>query len=758
MLLYALSVFFGAFLLFQVQPLAGKYILPWFGGGPGVWTTCLLFFQTVLLFGYAYAHVSSTRLKPRQQAWLHLALLSFALLTLPIIPSTGWKPTGSEEPIGRILLLLTVTLGLPYFVLSATGPLLQRWFTQTNPGRSPYRLYALSNVGSLLALISYPFYFENAFTRRVQALAWSGGLVLFTLLCGLCAWRLRNTAIRGDDGNIAASGSNSDLPADPKPSLGTRTLWLVFPALASILLIATTNQVSQDVAVIPFLWVIPLALYLLSFILCFDHPRWYQRKLFAALLVVGMVVVCHLLFVESSENLGLQIVGYSGALFVACMVCHGELYRLKPSPRYLTAFYLQIAAGGALGGVLVAVVAPLLFDRYAELQIGLWALSYMMGIVCLKDKSRSLALGMVIGLVVSFWLLPALRMEWDDGIASALKLYPATIWETYRGFWKEGVLVIAVSALAFGDRWYHLARGWRPRMGGFVMFLSLGFGVCFIVQIHRATGDAVASTRNFYGTLKVYEELESREYGHHVKLVHGVITHGLQFKNPIQSMWPTTYYGETSGVGVAMKNLKQPEGARRIGLVGLGTGTLATYGRTGDYFRIYEINPDVEKIARSHFSFLEQSEAKIEVVLGDARLSMEHELARREPQNFDLLALDAFSSDAIPIHLLTREAMTLYLQHLRKDGIIAVHVSNRYLDLQPIVEKLAEEFKLSVATISDDDSDSWWIYQTKWMLLARAPETLAADDIQDNLSPLSAKTKTAPLWTDDHASLFQILR
>jgi hypothetical protein len=295
-------------------------------------------------------------------------------------------------------------------------------------------------------------------------------------------------------------------------------------------------------------------------------------------------------------------------------------------------------------------------------------------------------------------------------------------------------------------------------MGGFVMFLSLGFGVCFIVQIHRATGDAVASTRNFYGTLKVYEELESREYGHHVKLVHGVITHGLQFKNPIQSMWPTTYYGETSGVGVAMKNLKQPEGARRIGLVGLGTGTLATYGRTGDYFRIYEINPDVEKIARSHFSFLEQSEAKIEVVLGDARLSMEHELARREPQNFDLLALDAFSSDAIPIHLLTREAMTLYLQHLRKDGIIAVHVSNRYLDLQPIVEKLAEEFKLSVATISDDDSDSWWIYQTKWMLLARAPETLAADDIQDNLSPLSAKTKTAPLWTDDHASLFQILR
>lgn len=759
MVLYALAVFFGAFLLFQVQPLIGKYILPWFGGSPGVWTTCLLFFQAILLGGYAYAHATSTWLKPRQQAWLHLILLCLALLTLPIIPSVDWKPTGGAEPVARILLLLLATLGLPYFVLSATGPLLQRWFSHTYPGVSPYRLYALSNVGSLLALLSYPFYFESAFTRQTQAYAWSGGLVLFAILCGACAWRIRSVESVDPELNAAELPEGRQRqPDESRPTWGQRSLWLVLPTLASILLIATTNQLSQDIAVIPFLWVLPLALYLLTFILCFDHPRWYQRGAFGMLLVLGTVVVCRLLYVEPGAPMMLQIIGYSGTLFVACMVCHGELHRLKPSPRFLTSFYLHISAGGALGGVLVAVVAPLVFNRYAELQIGLWALSYTVGLICLRDRAKSWAESIALGAVLAFLMLPLLWVEWTGSVVSWLKAYGGAFVDVYREHWKELALFFVILLLAFVGGGKLRAREWRPRMAGFVMMLCVGLGIFFIVQIQRAAGTALVATRNFYGSLKVYEDLPDREYGHHYKLIHGVITHGLQFKNPIQSMWPTTYYGETSGVGLAIKHLQKPEGSRKLGLVGLGTGSLATYGRAGDQVHIYEINPDVERVARDYFTYLEESDADIQVVLGDARLSMEEELGRGEPQQFDLLALDAFSSDAIPIHLLTKEAFDLYLRHLEKDGIIAVHISNRYLDLQPVVEKLAHEFGLSVATVSDDESESWWIYRTKWVLIAREERLLEADEIREKTSPLSAKTDQAPIWTDDHASLVQVLR
>ena len=768
MVLYALTVFFGAFLLFQVQPLIGKYILPWFGGSPGVWTTCLLFFQAALLGGYAYAHLVTTRLKPRAQGWLHLGVLLLAGVTLPIIPSVGWKPAGGAEPVGRILLLLTATIGLPYFVLSATGPLLQRWFSLTYPGASPYRLYALSNVGSLLALLSYPFYFEHAFTRGTQAWIWSVGLVGFAVLCGACVRRLfalpAGPAIaavpsaKPEQASGERLGGDVGADADAPPRWSLRLLWLVFPAIASVLLIATTNQLSQDIAVIPFLWVLPLVLYLLSFILCFDHPRWYQRGFFSGLLVVGIVCVCRILYAESGSSLAFQIGSYGVTLFAACMICHGELYRIRPSPRYLTSFYLQIAAGGALGGLLVAVIAPFFLDRYAELQAGLWALSYLLGVVCLRDKARSLAQGLAVGALVSAVVLPALWISWPDGIWEGIRLYPETFVETYKAHWILAVLALVALILAFTDGLRGVAREWRPRMGGFVMFLSVGLGIFFIVQLHHAAGTAVAATRNFYGTLRVYDELEDREYGRNFKLVHGVITHGLQFKNPIQTTWPTTYYGETSGVGLALKHLRRPEGERRIGLVGLGTGTLAVYGKQGDYLRIYEINPDVETIAREHFTFLSESEARVEVVLGDARLSMEHELAAGDLQQFDLLALDAFSSDAIPIHLLTREVMDVYLRHLRQDGILAVHISNRYLDLQPVVEKLAETLGLATVTINDDENDSWWIYRTKWMLLARNPELLSAEEIQDKVSPRSEKTDTASIWTDDHASLIDVLR
>ncbi|MCX7008217.1 MAG: ferrichrome ABC transporter permease, partial [Kiritimatiellaeota bacterium] len=375
MFAYALTIFVGAFLLFQIQPLIGKYILPWFGGGPGIWTTCMLFFQVLLLGGYAYAHFLSRLFKPRTQAIVHFVLLGVAVALLPIIPADAWKPHSGDAPVLHILALLAACLGLPYFLLSATSPLMQQWFSRTHPGASPYRLYALSNVGSLLALLSYPFYFETHFTRQTQAALWGWGFATFVVCCGLCVWlqwRKTDSAVRAIEAQELASPETAQ-----RPALRSRVLWLLLPACASVLLLATTNKICQDVAVMPFLWIVPLGLYLLSFVICFDSPRWYVRPPFLVALLASGYGICWAMAQGIELALWKQVGIYSGALFVCCMVCHGELYRLKPAPRHLTSFYLMIAVGGALGGLFVAVAAPLLFSDFYELHLGLvlcWAL------------------------------------------------------------------------------------------------------------------------------------------------------------------------------------------------------------------------------------------------------------------------------------------------------------------------------------------------------------------------------------------------
>ena len=756
MLPFALTIFTGAFLLFQVQPLIGKYILPWFGGSPGVWTTCMLFFQALLLGGYAYAHFSTTRLTPRRQVLVHLALLLLAVLLLPITPSESWKPTAGGDPVLRILLLLTVTLGLLYFVLSSTGPLLQHWFSLTRPGVSPYRLYALSNIGSLLALMSYPFYFEWAFTRQQQAALWSVGLGVFVLVCAYCALQVRKVAV-GAGGSAGEGAQGGEVPAPP--SFADKLMWVVLPVIASILLLATTNKLSQDVAVIPFLWVLPLGLYLLTFILCFDHARWYNRNLFAGLLVIGIGVVCHLLFADNGAPLGLQVVGYAFTLFVACMVCHGELYRLKPATTKLTAYYLSIAAGGALGGLLVGVIAPLVLDHYLELQLGLWGLTYLMGYVCLKEENRQLSLSAAFGILTLAAIMPALEV---NVVSSGWGEVGEELVDAYRSFyaehWKEAALVIGVVLVCFFDRKKGFLREWQPRMGGFVMFLALALAVTFFVELRQASRFVIEGTRNFYGMLKVVEYNADDPSTHYDILLHGGTTHGLQFRDPLLSILPTTYYGETSGVGRAIRNFTGPAQPRRYGLVGLGTGSLATYGEAGDLMRIYEINPEVERLARSRFRYLEQSASTVEVVLGDARLSLEQELIAGQRHEFDLLALDAFSSDAIPVHLLTREAMALYLAHMKADGVIAVHISNRYLDLEPVVENLARHFGLGFAIINDGEPENWWVYRTTWILLSRNQAFLDQAAITDFSSAPPSLENEVGLWTDEQASLFKVLR
>ncbi len=757
MLPFALSIFTGAFLLFQVQPLIGKYILPWFGGSPGVWTTCLLFFQTLLLGGYAYAHLSSKLLKPRGQTVLHLALLLLALAFLPITPAESWKSRLSGEPTLHILLLLTATIGLPYFVLSATGPLMQQWFSVTRPGVSPYRLYALSNIGSLLALLSYPIFFEVKFSRQEQAVMWSVGLGGFVLLAAWSARQVwRHTAAPGasSDSGPTLSSPLSALSASAPPLRRDQLLWIALPAIASVLLLATTNKLCQEVAVIPFLWVLPLALYLLTFVICFDHARWYHRGSFAALLAIGIACVCALLEAGSDAPMKLQIAGYSGTLFVACMICHGELYQLKPPPPQLTSYFLFISAGGALGGLLVAVVAPAVFNEYLELELGFIALGIAFVALCFRHRSRALALGAVVGALSATFVVPALSSTFDgsDGLLAELlkfyRIHAVTLCFS----------VLAVLACVFDFRRGVSVAGWRHTLGLPVACLVVGLGYTFVRQMTAVEPVAVLRAfRNFYGTLKVlnYSPLDPTENYH--LLMHGATTHGLQFVAPERAFMPTSYYGTTSGVGLALNHFTDL-GKKRFGVVGLGTGSLAAYGKAGDSLRLYEINPAVERLARTSFSYLAKCPAQVDVVMGDARLEMERELAAGHPQAFDVLALDAFSSDAIPVHLLTQEAFATYLKHLTPGGVIAIHISNRYLDLQPVVERLAQHFGLATACISDDTEEDWWVYSTTWMLVTNDRALLARPEIAAVTIAPKKDARPAALWTDDNANLYSIMK
>lgn len=748
MLPFALAIFTGAFLLFLGQPLVGKYVLPWYGGGPGVWATCLLFFQGMLLAGYAYAHLLSTRFAPRRQAVVHAGVLGAALACLPIAPGEAWRPRAGDDPVFSILLLLTATIGLPYLALSATGPLLQRWLAFVRPTASPYRLYSLSNAGSLLALLAYPTVVEPRLSRAAQAAAWSGGMAAFVVACAIAAASVWRAGARAD-GRHPAEGS-----AGGRGEPGDAAFWICLPAIASVLLVSTTTRLSQDVAAIPLLWILPLAAYLLSFIVCFDHAAWYRRGAFTFLACAGVVVVWQILAAGNSAPLRLQIPGHLAALFAACMVCHGELYRLRPPAERLTGYYLAVAAGGAIGGLACAVVAPAVLDDDHELPVGLWMMLVALGGLSFRHRSRTIPLAAGLGTLVGVALVPWLRSRCGNGLplaAEAARFLPAAA---------PAVAAFAVLFLAcVTDPWRRrLVPEWRPPAAGFVMLLAGAAGAAF-ASIAGDGDRPVERARNFYGTLEVLEPDVTELRERHRLLVHGATTHGLQLLEPGRTRTPTTYYSATSGVGRAIDSLDDGDGwlqPRRLGLVGLGVGTLAAYARQGDFLCVYEINPAIRDLARRRFGFLDECGAEVEVVMGDARLSLERELAARAARAFDVLALDAFSSDAIPVHLLTREAFETYLGHLAPRGILAVHVSNRYLDLSPVVERLADHFGLAAVSVNDPGGDEWWAYSSTWLLLSRDPEILARPGIADAADACGTGAG-ADLWTDDFASLWPLV-
>ena len=666
-MIYAATIFLSSFLLFLVQPLIARLILPWFGGSAAVWTTCMLFFQIVLLAGYAYAHALG-KLSGRRQPIVHTLLLLTALATLPIMPGEGWKPTGEQEPISRILLLLGATVGLPYFLLASTSPLIQAWFSRARPGENPYRLFALSNFASLVALLGYPFFVEPVFTAREQVNIWSWLFAGFALTCAAVAWR------------TPAAASMSQAQTAAPVARADYAWWLALSATGSVLLLAVTNHLTQNVASVPLLWLVPLTLYLATFIIAFEGKHWYQPRLLWPLLLIALVAMAWLLVdTEYHYHLALQLGMFLPGLFIGCLFCHGELYRTRPAPQHLTAFYLTISAGGALGGLLVAVVAPLLFTGYFELGAGLAALA----------------------------VLAVLRFLSVGRVAYVLSLV-----------------------------------------------VLLGVGACATYDGFRHQRDVRVATRSFYGVLRVKEYGSPGDSSHLRRLVHGTIMHGEQYMSDDNRRMLTTYYTETSGIGAAIHS--KEEHPVKVGVIGLGTGTIAAYGRAGDVYRFYDIDANVIRIARSEFTFLGDSGARVETALGDARLTLE----RETPQGFDVLAVDAFSSDAIPVHLITREALATYLQHMKPDGIVAFHVSNRFLDLIPVVARLAKELDLQAVLVSDDpeEEDKTIRSRSDWVLVSRSAEALEAEEIVEAGAVPVEDRPTWRTWTDDYSNLVQILK
>jgi hypothetical protein len=683
-MLFAVTIFLSAFLLFQVQPMMGRFVLPWFGGGPAVWTNCLLFFQTLLLIGYAYAHWLGSLRNRRIQSGVHLALLAASLVFLPIGPRAAfWKPASSADPSGRILFLLAATAGGPYLLLSATAPLLQRWFNDAHPGKSPYRLYALSNFGSFLALLSYPFVIEPYVHLRAQTWMWSAMYCGFVALCAITAWRMRPLEVGAHDAEASAETVDLGRPA-PLMML----FWLGLAACGSTLLMATTNQICQEIAVNPFLWVAPLSVYLLTFVLAFDRERFYHRAAFAGAAGVFVPLGCALQAAAIALSLGVQLVLYLAVLFVACMLCQGELARSRPSPRYLTTFYLTIAAGGALGGVFVALVAPHVFTEFSEYPIGL-------GAAC------------VLG---------------------------------FLGWVRTGAL----------SQW--TSRNFGVRLP--LMALLIGGCTAVVATLTNTNMVAAVSKRNFYGILRVTPGLDVN--GMRRDLKHGRTLHGFQYLDATKSHWPTTYYGPHSGAALALNALQTPN--RRIAVVGLGAGTMAAWGRPGDSFRFYEINPDVETLARSWFTYLQGSSASSTVVLGDARVQLERESDRGQSQDFDVIVVDAFSGDTIPIHLLTAECGDLYRRRLAPGGLLLLHISNRVLNLEPVARGLADHLGWKRVLFVSSDDERIGEKSAVWMLVTANTDFLKRTGLeQEGVRWMGVESPAIP-WTDDFASLRHVLK
>ena len=698
---FAVAIFTSAFLVFQVQPVIARFILPWYGGTPGVWTTCMLFFQLGLLAGYLYAHVLAKRLQLHHQVIVHGGLLILSLFLLPITPALPEFPQNLPQTL-EILYLLTVSVSFPFILLSASAPLLQHWFAHLRPGKSPFRLYALSNAGSLLALLSYPFLVEPVLTLSTQTRTWSCAYVAFMGATLWCAWPVLARTLHQDptpltrEATTRTKQSTRSTPLET-PTWFDRISWLLPAALGSVVLLAVTNQMCQDVAVIPFLWIVPLSLYLITFILCFERAAWYQQKIWLPFLALSVGLLVYLLrrdYADSELSLAYQIVIYCAALFGCCMVCHGEMVRRRPLAGDLTTFYVYVALGGALGGIFVNLIAPLVFDGFWELH-GSLVLVCLFAIVCVALDQK------------------------------ALRAVPRRV-------------IVTVGC-----------------GGAIVLMWYLG------LHISEQRDSSIFNARSFFGILHVYE-YNKGTHQHARSLYHGRIRHGKQWLHTSEMHRPISYFGPHSGVALALNNFpsrKHKETAKsaiRVGTIGLGVGTVAAYGKPKDVFRFYEINADVESIARKYFRYLDNSNADIDIVIGDGRRTMQRELETSGSQQYDIIVVDAFSGDAVPIHLLTQEASDIYWQHLHENGILALHITNFHVDLSDIVRHMAIHANKEAIYIEDEDrgdgynSSDWVLITSNHAFLNDHTVRSFQDDWYHELKPI--------IWTDDFSNLFKVVK
>ncbi len=716
-MLFVVAILASSFLIFLVQPMVGKRILPWFGGTPGVWTLCLAFYQTVLFVGYAYAHLLIRFAGPFAQLGIHALVVGAAFVALPVLPGNSWQPTDVAKPSADILAMLTSNVALPFMALAATGPLVQAWFARAYPNRSPYPLYAVSNIGSFAALLAYPFFLEPRLPLSTTGNLWSYAFAATVAAVLGCAFVARLTL------SNARTAGVTDSNGRPEPLEATDvTLWVLLSGCAVVLLMGVTNLVCLDIASVPFLWVLPLATYLLTFILCFASEENYRPVPYIILTLIAFTLTLGLRFalmfglpLVSSEvgnsattlvySLYVQIPAYCALLFGGCMIMHGELYRLRPPPRSLTAFYLCISGGGALGGLFVGLLAPVLFDDYHEARIGL-------------------------------------------GLAM--------------------LLFLAATALRTRTANRTSASKWRWRVAA-----PLGFilGIYALLPPPVDPNVVIYRERSFFGVLHVAEL--SGNVVHQRQLISGTTLHGVQFSGSKGRPTPSSYYGRATGIAAAFL---RPKGVpSKFGLIGLGIGTLSAYGREGDSFRYYEIDPAVVHIARDsgYFTFLDTSRADIEIVLGDGRLAIANEQAQSGSQEFDFLILDAFSSDAIPVHLLTTEAFRIYANALAKDGVLAAHVSNRHFDLLPLVARVGLEVGLQPLIVGTTAAPRFQSQASDWILLSRNPQRLRqlarslrqrtkALGLPPNHAHMQFLTKAEladiPLWSDDYSDLLAVLK
>lgn len=647
----------------------------------------MMFFQVALLLGYLYAHLLATYVPAKRQPILHLSLLTLSLLLLPVGVPDSWVPTVSGQPALEILALLLISVGVPFLLISASAPLLQHWFSGVYRHKSPFRLYALSNLGSLVALLSYPILFEPQFTIDTQATTWSFlyfALIPIFALCGIAFWR----------SSTVSAADHPERTALQPVTISDRILWVSLAACGSAVLLAITNQICQDVAVVPFLWILPLSLYLITYIICFDKD--YNRGIWFSLLFVSLALLLRLMFQEfKSVSLVYEVGIYCSTLFTCCMICHGELARRRPAASHLTNFYLYVALGGATGGVFVNLIAPVLFTGYWELHVALAGTVILAGI-CIGTDNKLI--------------------------------------ETKR------------RRTAFASMW---------------SLMVAVFVVALVIQIWTGRVDSIHISRSFFGVLYVYEwDVDTSD--HERRLYHGRIQHGRQLLHPAKQSWASAYYGVDSGVAAAILGHPRrlaPDPADRglnIGVVGLGVGTLSTFGTAQDSIRYYEINPQIEQIARDYFRFLENGHAATEIILGDARISMQREFNDSGSNDFDVLVLDAFSGDSVPVHLLTEEAFDLYAKHLRDDGILAVHITNQYLDLSPIV-RIASRRLGKDAIWAEEEVQRWYEDSNDWVLVFKNPEFMVSQSLRSIRTTWNEDQPRPVRWTDDFSNLFQVI-